>query len=98
MSTVTGKTVSFHLYAGQRLAAIEAAKDMHVSPLQNSINQLSEGIQAVVDTTEYMKVRERVCHSTNISTGRRVIGWNMFKDHRAAGHQWIHRILPTTVL
>jgi len=79
MSTVTGKTVSFHIYAGQKLAAIESAKQQHLSPLENSILQLSENIQAVQDTTEYMKVRERVCHQTNVSTGRRVVGWNIFK-------------------
>lgn len=80
MSTITGKTISFHIYAGTKLASMEAAKNIHLSPLESSIVSLSEGVQAVTDTTEYMKIRERVCSATNISTGRRVIGWNIFKS------------------
>jgi hypothetical protein len=79
MSTVTGKTVSFHLYVGNALAQHHAAKKEHLNPLENSILKLSEHLHAVRDAQEYAKVRERTCRNTTESTNERVMWWSILE-------------------
>jgi len=80
MSTVTGKTVSFHLYVGNALAQHHAAKKEHLTPLEGSILKLSENLHQVRDSQEYIKVRERACRSTSESTNERVMWWSIVES------------------
>jgi len=77
MSTVTGKTLGFHIYVGNAISHHDAAKHEHLTPLENSITQLSEGLYRVKDSLDYHKYRERVCRNTNESTNQRVLWWNV---------------------
>jgi len=79
MSTLTSKTVSFHLYVGHSLAEKNAAKIEHLTPLENSILQMSEGFNTVRDFQDYAHHRELICRSTNESTKSRVLFWSLMK-------------------
>lgn len=59
MSSVTGKTVSFFTTVGDTLEA-EFAKAEHLSPVENSVVTLAEGLSALQAEQRYMRMRERV--------------------------------------
>lgn len=58
MSTVTGKTVNFHIYVGNSLSQRDAAKQEHLNPLENSVVQLGQGLVAAINAQQYMRGRE----------------------------------------
>jgi hypothetical protein len=79
MSTVSGKTVSFNLYTGHSLLPLDAAKQAHLTPLEQQIVQVSEGVYSVHDTQVYLKYRE-VRHSATLeSTHSRVLWWGLLE-------------------
>eukprot|EP00455_Lapot_gusevi_P047724 TRINITY_DN64_c0_g1_i2.p1 TRINITY_DN64_c0_g1~~TRINITY_DN64_c0_g1_i2.p1 ORF type:complete len:148 (-),score=44.70 TRINITY_DN64_c0_g1_i2:142-585(-) len=80
MSTVTAKTVSFQLHVGSALGNHEVAKKEHLTPLENSVVMLSDGLKSVHDTLNYLKIRERVHRNTNESTNSRVMWWFFFEN------------------
>jgi hypothetical protein len=77
MSVVSGKVVSFNIYAGRRLAERDAASSEHVNPLANSVAELAQIVREVRDTNSYMKTRERVHAATVASTALRVVVWRI---------------------
>lgn len=77
MSTVTPKTVSFVLVVGDGSAASQVAKQEHISPLERSVMELSEGLQQIQAEQEYMRMRERAHRNTSESTNSRVLWWSI---------------------
>ena len=79
MSLVSGKTLSFNLYTGHSLAPLDAAKQAHLTPLEQQIVSVSEGVYALHDTQVYLKYRE-VRHSATLeSTHSRVLWWSLLE-------------------
>lgn len=76
MSTLTPKTVSFNFHVGIATTAHEVAHKEHLTPLELTIVQLSEGLYNVQDEQKYMRVRERVHRNTTESTNARVLWWS----------------------
>jgi p24 family protein beta-1 len=84
MSTLTPKTVSFVLHVQDANnnppeAPKPGAKVEDLTPLEQSIQQLKEGFNAVSDEQEYMRMRERVHRNTSESTNARVVWWSFFE-------------------
>jgi hypothetical protein len=79
VSIVTGKTVSFRIYVGNAFSSHDTATKEHLTPLENSVLQLAEGLYSVRDKTEYAKTRDRVCRNTNESTNSRVLWFNLME-------------------
>jgi len=79
MSTLTPKKVSFVVHVGEEAKPNEVLKQEHLSPLEQSILQVGQGIQSIVDEQAYMKMREQVHRNTNESTNERVIWWSLFE-------------------
>jgi len=78
MSTLTPKTVSFIITIGEPNIG-DVAKREHLTPLENSIMQLTEGVSAVQAEQEYMKMREQAHRNTNESTNARLLWWSIFE-------------------
>eukprot|EP01111_Echinosteliopsis_oligospora_P012896 TRINITY_DN448_c0_g1_i1.p1 TRINITY_DN448_c0_g1~~TRINITY_DN448_c0_g1_i1.p1 ORF type:complete len:207 (-),score=56.28 TRINITY_DN448_c0_g1_i1:71-691(-) len=78
MSTLTPKTVSFIITVGEN-APKDVAKRDDITPLENSITQLAEGLSAVQAEQDYMKIREQAHRNTNESTNGRVLWWSVFE-------------------
>jgi len=78
MSTLTPKTVSFIITIGES-NKIDVAKQEHLTPLENSIIQLTEGVNAIQAEQEYMKMREQAHRNTNESTNARILWWSIFE-------------------
>lgn len=82
MSTMTPKTVSFVISVGDEPGAESskpATKDA-VTPLENNILQLVDGLQAIHEEHEYLQIRERVHRNTLESTNSRVVWWTLFES------------------
>jgi len=83
MSTVTDKLVSALIQVGKggekRDESAGVAKDENITPLEVAIQQLSEGINAIVNEQSYMKMRERAHRNTSESTNARVVWWSIFE-------------------
>merc|ERR1711871_228237 len=79
MSTLTPKTVSFNFHVGIATTAHEVARKEHLTPLELTIVQLSEGLYNVQDEQKYMRVRERVHRNTTESTNARVLWWSFLE-------------------
>jgi len=78
MSTLTPKTVSFIITIGESTNN-DVAKREHLTPLENSIMQLSEGVTAIQAEQDYMKIREQAHRNTNESTNARLLWWAIFE-------------------
>eukprot|EP00013_Stygamoeba_regulata_P023789 CAMPEP_0177648926 /NCGR_PEP_ID=MMETSP0447-20121125/11093_1 /TAXON_ID=0 /ORGANISM="Stygamoeba regulata, Strain BSH-02190019" /LENGTH=186 /DNA_ID=CAMNT_0019151609 /DNA_START=122 /DNA_END=679 /DNA_ORIENTATION=+ len=78
MSTVTPKSISFSISAGNDMPDEFAMKD-HLSPLENSILLLSDGLHSVEEEQEYMKMRETVHRNTAESTNSRVMWYSLLE-------------------
>lgn len=85
MSVVSGKVVAFSIHSGKALHEKDAAGAEHVSPLANSIAQLTQGIEAIRDSTSYSKTRERVHAQTVNSTNSRVVWWRCIQIAAVVG-------------
>mmetsp|Transcript_2711 Transcript_2711/g.3940 ORF Transcript_2711/g.3940 Transcript_2711/m.3940 type:complete len:207 (-) Transcript_2711:577-1197(-) len=79
MSTLTPKVVSFQLNLGAENAAKNPATKENLTPLENSILQLADGLRAVQDEQNYMKLREQVHRDTSESNNSRVVWWTLFE-------------------
>jgi len=55
------------------------ALEEHINPLEEEINHLYEGIVAVIEEQQYMKVREKTHRDTSESTNQRVVWWSLFE-------------------
>lgn len=75
MSVVTSKVVSFNIYVGSALQERDAASAESLSPLELSVQQLTQGMREVRDSNQYERSRERVHHQTANSTHMRVLVW-----------------------
>eukprot|EP01112_Ceratiomyxa_fruticulosa_P014170 TRINITY_DN403_c0_g1_i2.p1 TRINITY_DN403_c0_g1~~TRINITY_DN403_c0_g1_i2.p1 ORF type:complete len:207 (+),score=42.19 TRINITY_DN403_c0_g1_i2:192-812(+) len=78
MSTLTPKVVSFLITVDGGVRR-DIAKKADFTPLEASINQLSEAISAVVAEQEYMRLREMAHRNTSESTNARVMWWSIFE-------------------
>eukprot|EP00823_Brevimastigomonas_motovehiculus_P003239 TRINITY_DN1956_c0_g1_i1.p2 TRINITY_DN1956_c0_g1~~TRINITY_DN1956_c0_g1_i1.p2 ORF type:complete len:214 (-),score=29.29 TRINITY_DN1956_c0_g1_i1:1086-1691(-) len=85
MSTVTGKTVSFHIYVGHSLIEKNTIKTEHLTVVENGVVLLSEGVNAVKDSVEYTKIRERICRLTIDNTNSRVLWWSLVRTAMLIG-------------
>jgi hypothetical protein len=82
MSTMTTKTISLHIHAGSEQNLPEKAnpaRKTHLSPLENSVLALTDGLNAIYEDHEYLKTRERVHRATMDSTHSRVVWWTIFE-------------------
>jgi hypothetical protein len=79
MSAVTSKSVSFNILVGNALSLHGVAQQDHLTPLENTILILGEGLSSVRNEQKYIKTRERLVRDTNESTKRRVLWWNIIK-------------------
>eukprot|EP00695_Tsukubamonas_globosa_P000177 TRINITY_DN1130_c0_g1_i1.p1 TRINITY_DN1130_c0_g1~~TRINITY_DN1130_c0_g1_i1.p1 ORF type:complete len:201 (-),score=50.08 TRINITY_DN1130_c0_g1_i1:66-668(-) len=78
MSTVTPKTVSFNIVAGDSLDP-SLAKLENLDPIERSIVRLSEGLNAIQNEQKYLRMRERTHRDTSESTNSRVLWWSIFE-------------------
>jgi hypothetical protein len=82
MSTLTPKKVSLQISLGKT----KATKVLEtLNPLEDSIMQLSQGIQEVKDGQTYMKNRERATRDTSESTNARVLWWSFWEAFLLVG-------------
>eukprot|EP00741_Cyanophora_paradoxa_P022552 tig00000248_g21777.t1 len=77
MSTLTAKTVTFSFNAEDHESAL--AKQERLSPLEQAILKLAEGLDAIESEQKYMRLRERVHRATSESTNSRVLWWSFFE-------------------
>jgi len=78
MSTLTPKTVAVSIMLGDEpIDSIGPKPD--ISPLEEVVSILAEGIKAMKSDQEYMKMREIVHRNTNESTNARVVWWSFFE-------------------
>jgi len=77
-STVTRKQIGFIVTVGETNTQ-ELAKAEHLSVLENSIMQVSEGLASIQSEQAYMRARERGHRSTTESTNERVLYWAVFE-------------------
>eukprot|EP01113_Clastostelium_recurvatum_P034960 TRINITY_DN480_c0_g1_i1.p1 TRINITY_DN480_c0_g1~~TRINITY_DN480_c0_g1_i1.p1 ORF type:complete len:214 (-),score=38.96 TRINITY_DN480_c0_g1_i1:78-695(-) len=78
MSTLTPKTVSFLVNVGESTGKDLAKKD-DITPLEQSITQLAEGVNAIQAEQDYMRIREMAHRNTTESTNARVMWWSIFE-------------------
>eukprot|EP00457_Paulinella_chromatophora_P011392 gb/GEZN01011528.1/.p1 GENE.gb/GEZN01011528.1/~~gb/GEZN01011528.1/.p1 ORF type:complete len:200 (+),score=23.81 gb/GEZN01011528.1/:160-759(+) len=79
MSTVTGKSVSFHIYVGQALIHQQAAKREHMDPLDSAIRSLGHSVHSVKDAQDFLRLRAHIAQATSKSTSFRVLLWNFIE-------------------
>jgi len=83
MSTLTPKKVSFVVNIGAEEPVQQnqpnLLKQENLAPVEMSVLQVGQGIQAIVDEQAYMKMREQAHRNTNESTNARVIWWSLFE-------------------
>jgi len=78
-STLSSKTVVFHLYVGRKLAEKDAAREQHFSSLESTIALMRQGVAEIQTANTYIKGRERRHHATVDSTNRRVVVWRFIQ-------------------
>lgn len=78
MSTLTEKTVAFSIHVGDDLFR-DIAKQEHVTPLENEITELADGVAKIEDEQQYMWARERAARDTNESTNSRVMWYSVLE-------------------
>ena len=81
MSTMTSKTISAHLNVGEDEpnTLSNAATKGALSPLENSILTLSEGLTSIHEEHEYLTLREETHRQTMDSTHSRVLWWTFIE-------------------
>jgi hypothetical protein len=77
MSTLTPKTVMFQILPGGRAEFAELAKLDHLSPIEESLLRLADGLADVQAEQRYMRNRERVHRNTSESTNSRVLWFSL---------------------
>ena len=73
MSVVSEKTLSFNTYTGRSLLPLDAAKEAHLTPLEQQIMQVAESVYWVNDMQTYLTYRETRHAQTLDSTASRVL-------------------------
>jgi len=66
------KTIAFSLHVGDDIFK-ELAQHEHLTPLEQEISQLADGLQSVADEQQYYWSRERRHRDTSESTNSRVL-------------------------
>eukprot|EP00762_Andalucia_godoyi_P007294 ANDGO_01563.mRNA.1 Transmembrane emp24 domain-containing protein A len=79
MSTLTPKQVVFQILPGGRAEFAEFAKLEHMSPIEESLLRLADGLSDVQSEQRYLRNRERVHRNTAESTQSRVTFWSFFE-------------------
>lgn len=79
MSTLTPKTVMFQISPGGKTEFAEFAKLDHLSPIEESLLRLADGLADIQNEQRYMRNRERVHRNTSESTNARVLWWSFFE-------------------
>ena len=74
MSTVTTKTVTFHVQVGDTLAA-ETVRD----PMERSIMNIYQGLLEVKNEQDYLRARERDLRDTAESTHNYILVWSLIE-------------------
>ena len=70
------KTIAFSLHVGDDLFK-ELAQHEHLTPLEQEISQLADGLQSVADEQQYYWARERRHRDTSESTNTRVLWFSV---------------------
>ncbi|GAM18347.1 hypothetical protein SAMD00019534_015220, partial [Acytostelium subglobosum LB1] len=79
MSSLTEKTVSFMVVVGERSQMADLAKKGDITPLERQIVQLADGVQAILNEQNNLKMREITHRNTAESTNSRVTWWAFFE-------------------
>eukprot|EP00744_Colponema_vietnamica_P030893 GILI01048640.1.p1 GENE.GILI01048640.1~~GILI01048640.1.p1 ORF type:complete len:206 (+),score=26.95 GILI01048640.1:60-677(+) len=74
MSTVTSKTVSFHVQMGDTLQAATTR-----DPMERSIMNIYQGLLEVKNEQDYLRARERDHRDTAESTHNHVLVWSLIE-------------------
>jgi protein ERP2 len=74
MSTITQKTVTFSIQAGD---PAEDRKGHSVDPFERSLIHIGEGLTEIKNEQTYLRTRERVHRDTAESTNTRVVLWTV---------------------
>eukprot|EP00013_Stygamoeba_regulata_P020023 CAMPEP_0177645896 /NCGR_PEP_ID=MMETSP0447-20121125/9489_1 /TAXON_ID=0 /ORGANISM="Stygamoeba regulata, Strain BSH-02190019" /LENGTH=194 /DNA_ID=CAMNT_0019148401 /DNA_START=167 /DNA_END=751 /DNA_ORIENTATION=- len=77
MSTVSQKEVDFMIHIGDEIKPI--AKAEHLTPLEQSILELSDNLYAVKMENHYFRLRERTHRNTVESTNERVLWYSILE-------------------
>jgi len=83
MSTLTGKTVQFHISVGDPIEAMSKNKNKdrkRPDSIERSIVRLEEGLMEIRDEQQYLRTRERIHRDTAESTNARVMYWSIFES------------------
>ena len=78
-STVTAKQVGFTITVGDALTTNDLAKQEHLTALENSIMQVSEGLATIQNEQSFMRSRERAHRNTTENTNQAVLYWSIFE-------------------
>ena len=79
MSTITAKSVSLAFIAGASSDTSEVAKLEHLTPLENSILDLSTSLNAVREEQRYLRNREQIHRDLAEDLFERVHWWSIFE-------------------
>lgn len=81
MSTMTIKSVALHVNIGEEDSNVpsSAAKRENLTPLENSIITLADGLHNIFEEQEYLTIRERVHRDTMESTNSRVLWFSVLE-------------------
>eukprot|EP00004_Rigifila_ramosa_P010300 TRINITY_DN22139_c0_g1_i1.p2 TRINITY_DN22139_c0_g1~~TRINITY_DN22139_c0_g1_i1.p2 ORF type:complete len:208 (-),score=66.79 TRINITY_DN22139_c0_g1_i1:42-665(-) len=77
MSQVTLKQVTLTLDLGDARDLQEIALQEHLTPLENTLAVLTDGLQTVQREQNYLRARERTHRQTSESTSERVLYWSL---------------------
>eukprot|EP00792_Barthelona_sp_PAP020_P005109 TRINITY_DN2500_c0_g2_i1.p1 TRINITY_DN2500_c0_g2~~TRINITY_DN2500_c0_g2_i1.p1 ORF type:complete len:200 (-),score=45.77 TRINITY_DN2500_c0_g2_i1:112-711(-) len=78
MSKMTPKLVQFNLENNDN-SKVGFAKDSDLTPLEQSVINLSDELRAITEEQQYMKARERRHRSTTESTNSRVLWYSLLE-------------------
>eukprot|EP01092_Planopodium_desertum_P014214 TRINITY_DN71008_c0_g1_i1.p1 TRINITY_DN71008_c0_g1~~TRINITY_DN71008_c0_g1_i1.p1 ORF type:complete len:204 (-),score=30.89 TRINITY_DN71008_c0_g1_i1:72-683(-) len=83
MSTLTKKIVDIAIHVSgtedKNDDTSDLAKQEHITPLENAVLQLSEGMNAINEDQKYLRAREEENRDINESTNGRVMWWAIFE-------------------
>ena len=81
MSTLTAKTVHFHISVGDPMETLAKSKDKkRPDSIERSIVRLEEGLMEIRDEQQYLRTRERIHRDTAESTNDRILYWSVFES------------------
>jgi len=79
MSSLSAKSISVVIMAGDNKRKTNYAKAEDITPLEQAISNLIDGVADISAEQEYMSMREVAHRNINKSTNRRIIIWFFFE-------------------